>query len=109
MTVYELNREQLTELKVDYIRTRNEENGDPTFWSEIIYADEIISDEEIYEEYGNIDYFVDDDFFCTYAEEYALKQDLAKYEQRADDVPSPGTVFYSTDDTICITDEREQM
>lgn len=55
MTVYELNKEQLDELRGNY------------YWSDentqFEYADEI-TDEFLFEQYGHID-FVNDDFFCS--------------------------------------------
>ena len=65
MSVYELNKEQITELKsrsfTDYIYET--ENRD-VFLSELANIDNIISDDYIYENYGDID-FSEDDFFCS--------------------------------------------
>ncbi len=65
MSVYELNKEQMTELKsrcfTDYIYET--ENRD-VFLSELANTDNIISDDDIYENYGDID-FSEDDFFCS--------------------------------------------
>ena len=65
MSVYELKKEQMTELKsryfTDYIYET--ENRD-VFLSELANIDNIISDDDIYENYGDID-FAEDDFFCS--------------------------------------------
>ncbi|MGN0629528.1 MAG: hypothetical protein ACI4IW_07880 [Oscillospiraceae bacterium] len=65
MTVYELNRDQLNELKNnwfwDYIDYDHEEDcPDPTEYG----YPENIPDEIIYNRYNDF-FFVPDDFFCT--------------------------------------------
>lgn len=64
MTVYDLNREQLIELKQAYLTQQYDERGESPSWGELASADEIISDDEIYEAYAGTD-FVNDDFFCS--------------------------------------------
>lgn len=64
MTVQELNRDQLIELKQHYIDEKNQEVGQGTSWGELADADELISDKEIYAAYECYD-FVNDDFFCS--------------------------------------------
>ena len=56
MTVKELNREQLIILKGYYLS----KDGDVSY-GELAAADEIVSDEIIFEEYKNTD-FVEEDF-----------------------------------------------
>ena len=62
MTVRELNREQLIELKGRYIDDRNAENGDGTSYQGYAEADSIVSDDEIFAAYEGTE-FVEDDFF----------------------------------------------
>lgn len=61
MTVYELNRDQLEELKQRYYMDHVNEN--PSY-GELAEIDDLISDEEVYEEYAGTD-FVVDDFFSS--------------------------------------------
>ena len=56
MTVYELNREQLTQLKTDYLMKEG-----AISWDEIANANELVTDEEIYTEFEGV-YFVPGDF-----------------------------------------------
>ena len=65
MHVSELSREQLLELKQNYLDEHLiEVEGRTASMNELANADEIIGDDIIYDAYGNTD-FVDDDFFCT--------------------------------------------
>lgn len=59
-TVFELTREELTEVKTRYYC----ETNDNVSWGEIANIDEIVTDEEIFEEYSEY-FFVDDDFSCN--------------------------------------------
>ena len=68
MTVQELNRDQLIELKQAYITAKNDEVGEGTSWGELVDADELISDKEIFAAYDCYD-FGNDDFFCTAGKE----------------------------------------
>lgn len=61
MTVRELNREQLIELKGRYIDDRNAENGEGTSYQWYAEADSLMSDEEIFTAYDGTE-FVEDDF-----------------------------------------------
>ena len=58
MSVYELTEDQLYELKQSYLCSRNNNAS----YDELIRADDIVSDEEIFSEYGNFE-FSEDDFF----------------------------------------------
>lgn len=64
MTVYELSRDQLIELKQNYIDEKNTEAGQGTSWYELAEADTLVSDKEVYAAYECYD-FGNDDFFCT--------------------------------------------
>lgn len=64
MTVYELNREQLTELKQAYLTRVLDERGESPSQYELANIDDYVSDEEIFDEYAGTD-FVPDDFFCS--------------------------------------------
>ena len=61
MSVKELNRNQLVLLKQSYLIQGNERNEERTYWSDLADADEIVSDELIYDEYAGYD-FSEDDF-----------------------------------------------
>lgn len=61
MNVWELNREQIIQLKQDIVVRRNDEVGEGTYMSELVMADEIVSDKEVYDEFGGY-YFSEDDF-----------------------------------------------
>lgn len=61
MTVYELNREQLNVVKQDLITNRRLEEGRTPYMSELTDADELISDEEVFESYKDV-FFVEEDF-----------------------------------------------
>lgn len=58
MKVKELTRSQLVELKQRYY---TEKNGDVSY-GELANIDNIVTDNEIFEEYQNVD-FVEEDFF----------------------------------------------
>ena len=60
LTVTELTRDQLTELKERYYIERNENVS----YGELANIDELVTDAEIFEEYDYVN-FVNDDFFCT--------------------------------------------
>ena len=60
MSIKELNEEQLIELKTRYYMDKNESVS----WGELADIDELVTMEELEEEYGHIT-FVEDDFFCS--------------------------------------------
>jgi len=65
MTVRELNRDQLIELKQTYIDNYLMENENRNAsYGELIWADELVDDDTVFENFGMYD-FVDEDFFCT--------------------------------------------
>lgn len=65
MTVSELNRDQIIELKQNYLTQYFDECEDRgVSWRELAAADEIVPDSVIHENYGHYD-FTDDDFFCS--------------------------------------------
>lgn len=64
MKVQELNREQLTELKQDYLlRKMEKDNKSPSF-GELVNINSLVSDQEVFTFYSDFD-FVNDDFFAT--------------------------------------------
>lgn len=65
MTVRELTREELQELKVHMLDEflQEEENRNISY-GEIADIDELVTDEEVFKEYENTS-FVKDDFFCN--------------------------------------------
>ena len=60
MKIEDLTREQLIELKERYYTERNENVS----YGELADVDNLVRDNEIFEEYGHIT-FVEEDFFCT--------------------------------------------
>lgn len=62
-TVYDLNRDQLDELKATYACQLAEIDDDVLSYGEIVNAINI-PDDVIFEHYDGIS-FVDDDFFCS--------------------------------------------
>lgn len=64
MSVWELNEDQLKILKGNYLDQHlMEVEGRNASYGELADADEIVSDEEIYNAYGCVD-FSEDDFLC---------------------------------------------
>ena len=59
MTVRELSREQLEILKQDYFVQRHGEN---ISYEELANIDNLVSDDEVFEYYGDV-WFVEEDFF----------------------------------------------
>jgi hypothetical protein len=64
MSVKELNRDQLIELKQDYLVEWTNETGELLSWEDIASADDEIPDGWIYDYYANHT-FSNDDFWCT--------------------------------------------
>ena len=73
MNVHELSREQLTELKCNYMSELVDEGTfaeimgrdyDEQSYEDLANADEIIPDDVIFRNYEGVD-FVPDDFFCS--------------------------------------------
>lgn len=68
MDVTELNRDQLNELKQNYLEVLNEsgEHGEVVgvSYNELANADEIVPDDVIFDYYDGI-IFSEDDFFCS--------------------------------------------
>jgi hypothetical protein len=65
MTVYELNRDQLQELKVRYYQGA----GEDLSYDEIVNIDNLVSDREVYSYYRNFS-FSPDDFASSAGEEF---------------------------------------
>ena len=77
MNVYDLSREQLIELKCDYMSELVNEgifaeitgrDYDEPSYEDIANADEIVPDDVIFRNYEGVE-FVPDDFFCSAGEE----------------------------------------
>ena len=64
MKVTELTRDELTELKTRYYSDLLDKRGETPSYGELAQIDELVTDEEVYEEYDDVD-FVKDDFFCN--------------------------------------------
>lgn len=63
MRVQELPKEALTELKQRWYTELCDDEGTPVYMSDLAEINDIVPDEEIFNEYIN-DEFVKDDFFC---------------------------------------------
>ena len=63
MTVYDLNRDQLVELKQNYLSLWID-GYEPVSYDVLMNADELIPDETIFEAYEGI-FFTENDFFCS--------------------------------------------
>lgn len=64
MTVRELNRDQLNELKEAFVTMEAENNEESVGYGDLIEAHDRISDEEVFEYFdGTI--FSNDDFLCS--------------------------------------------
>ena len=65
MSVYELSRDQITELKQTYLTNHllEVEDRQPS-WGELANADEIVSDAMVFETYDGVN-FCDYDFCCS--------------------------------------------
>ena len=64
MTVKELSREQLSQLKLSYYMGAEDDNGEGVSWGECAEINDLVSDDEIFEFFGET-VFADDDFFVT--------------------------------------------
>lgn len=62
MSVEELNREQLTQLKQNMLMERMDAEGESPSWGELAEADVLITDEEVQQEYAGTE-FVTADFW----------------------------------------------
>lgn len=60
MNVHELSRDQLVELKQKMLCDRDEQPS----WFDMADADNKVSDDEVFKEYGGTE-FVTGDFFCS--------------------------------------------
>lgn len=61
MNVKELNHDQLVWLKVDLLLIRYGLRGEYPSWSDIAEADSLVTDEDVYKEFADIE-FSEDDF-----------------------------------------------
>lgn len=85
MTVYELNRDELTELKIHYY---SESHPDYSY-SEMASINSLVSDREIFEKYDNTTFTLDD-FFCSSdneerKEEVLFEENLQYYKTILED------------------------
>lgn len=62
MTVYELNNEQLQQVKANYYTNDLGEPNGPLSYRDLIDIDDIVSDDEVYDAYDGV-VFTEDDFF----------------------------------------------
>ena len=64
MTVRELSRDMLVELKQSYLSGKLDAVGQCISYDELADADELITDAEVFAEYQDFD-FSEDDFWCS--------------------------------------------
>lgn len=62
MSVEELNRDQLIQLKQNMLMERMDEEGETPSWGELAEVDSLITDEEVQQEYAGTE-FVTADFW----------------------------------------------
>lgn len=60
MTVYELNREQIIQLKESILIERMNLDGDTPSWFELADVDNIVSDEDVQERYSGTEFYISD-------------------------------------------------
>lgn len=61
MTVRELNRDQMIQLKQNYIIEKNAKRNKPVFYTDLSWVDDIIDDDLMFDIYGSVE-FSEDDF-----------------------------------------------
>lgn len=91
MTVYDLNRDQLVELKQRYMTEEMAEHNEFPSYADLAEADDIYSDEYIQAIYSGTE-FVDDDFFSSAGQEEEKLSDTL--ERLRDDVLAVSTAGY---------------
>lgn len=64
MTFEELNEDQRLELKQHILTERNDKRGEGTSYEELANADDLVSDEDLKDWYGDVE-FSNDDFACS--------------------------------------------
>ena len=65
MSVYDLNMEQMEQLKIEYYdKCLYAVEHRSISYGEMIGIDELVSDETIYDEYEDVE-FAEDDFWCS--------------------------------------------
>jgi hypothetical protein len=64
MTFFELNDDQRLELKQNILSQRYDARGETPSYGELAWADELVSDEDLEEWYGDT-VFSEDDFLCS--------------------------------------------
>lgn len=62
MSIQELNPTQLEQVKQRYYIEKQEAAGEPVFFGDLMYIDELVSDEEVFDAYSGT-VFTEDDFF----------------------------------------------
>ena len=60
MTVYELNREQIIQLKESILIERMNLDGDTPSWFELADVDNIVSDDDVQERYSGTEFYISD-------------------------------------------------
>lgn len=76
MTVKELSRSELIELKQKHYSQKNNNAS----YSEIAFIDELVSDSEVFRAYENME-FIKEDFFCNLDEKGNVKTENNNIEE----------------------------
>ena len=84
MDVRDLTRDQLDELKQNMLCQHRDDCDEGVSWGELASAGDLISDAEVFEEFGGV-VFSEDDFFCSAGTTRAMRRyttidDLITYE-----------------------------
>ncbi|MCQ2211378.1 MAG: hypothetical protein MJZ34_13920 [Paludibacteraceae bacterium] len=77
MNVRELTRNQLVELKQNYLTEKLDQDGQSPSYGELATADETISDEEVFSYYAGTE-FSEDDFSTCDNENHSIKETIVE-------------------------------
>ena len=72
LSVYDLNRDQLQELKQRYYADKT---GEDLSYEELAFIDDYVTDSEVYEEYAGTS-FTNDDFFCSAVQDEGEEENI---------------------------------
>lgn len=98
MTFEELNEDQRLELKQHILTERNDKRGEGTSYEELANADDLVSDEDLKDWYGDVE-FSNDDFACSASEPNV----------RVRNVPQWAVNYLVNADSSGLSDEDRQM
>ena len=90
MTVRELNRDQLAELKINYLA----DLGNDLSYEDLVNIHDLVPDEEVFDAYNGVN-FVPDDFSCSagqYMEDSTLEDKLLALEAKVQFIEDNGYI-----------------